>query len=238
MKAYIINLPEAVERKQLMQEQISKIKSIDFIFFDAIRWGEERFQRYHSHWDWDFLTKLYRGRALSRGEKACYASHFALWEKCARENEPILIFEDDVIFAENFEEKILALDKKLGFVRMMAYFQKESFEFQNGIFQTLGDICGTQGYFLTPKVASLFLQKAKIWFCPVDNYMDKTYLHGVRNLFYSPAVIGENPKMQSCVEQNGNRALKIPFYYKISKEFLTFLEKIWRLCYGWKNNKK
>lgn len=238
MKAYIINLPEAVERKKLLQEQISKIRGIDFIFFDAIRWDEERFQEYRSFWDWDFLTKLYRGRALTRGEKACFASHFALWEKCAKGNEPILVFEDDVIFLEDFEEKILVLNEELGFVRMMAYFQKESFEFQNGISQTFGDICGAQGYFLTPKSASFFLQKARIWFCPVDNYMDKTHLHGVRNLFYSPAIIREDSRLQSCVGQNGDRALKIPFYYKISKEFLTFLERTWRLCYGWKNHKK
>lgn len=221
-----------------MQEQISKIRGIDFIFFDAISCDEERFQRYRSNWDWDFLTKLYRGRALSNGEKACYASHFALWEECVRSREAMLIFEDDVIFAENFEEKILALNEDLGFVRMMAYFQKESFEFQEGIYQTFADICGTQGYFLTPKIASLFLQKAKIWFCPVDNYIDKTYLHGVRNLFFSPAIVSENPRLQSCVGQNGDRASKIPFYYKISKEFLTFLERFWRLCYVWKNRKK
>lgn len=235
MKAYIINLPQARERKQLMQEQISKIRGVDFVFFDAMSWDEERFQRYRSNWDWDFLTKLYRGRVLSDGEKACYASHFALWEKCVEENEAILIFEDDVIFAENFEETILALDEELGFVRLMAYFQKESFKFQERIYQTFEDICGTQGYFLTPKAASLFLQKAKIWFCPVDNYMDKTYLHGVRNLFFSPAVISENPNLQSCINRGG---VKIPLYYKISKEFLTFLERSWRLCYGWKNGKK
>lgn len=237
MKAYIINLPQAKERRQLMQEQISKIKCVDFIFFDAICWNEERFKQYRSNWDWDFLTKLYRGKILSLGEKACFASHFALWEECVRSREPMLIFEDDVIFAENFEEIIPCLDEKLGFVRLMAYFQKESFKFQEGIYQTFKDICGTQGYFLTPKVASLFLQKAKIWFCPVDNYMDKTYLHGVRNLFLSPAVISENPNLQSCIDR-GEQDLKIPFYYKISKEFLTFLERIWRRCYAWKNHKK
>lgn len=237
MKAYIINLPQAKERRQLMQEQISKIKGVDFIFFDAICWDEERFKQYRSNWDWDFLTKLYRGKVLSLGEKACFASHFALWEECVRSHEPMLVLEDDVIFAENFEAILPCLDETLGFVRLMAYFQKESFKFQEGIFQTFKDICGTQGYFLAPKEASLFLQKAKIWFCPVDNYMDKTYLHGVRNLFLSPAVISENPNLQSCIDRGGG-GVDIPLCYKISKEFLTLLERIWRRYYAWKNHKK
>lgn len=238
MKAYIINLPEAKERRQLMEEQISTIKRerVDFIFFDAISWNEERFWRYRSHWDWDFFTKLYRGKVLSLGEKACFASHFALWEECKKSNQPILVFEDDVIFSDNFEQIISNLDEKLGFVRMMSYFKKASFFIGSGIEQTFEDICGTQGYFLTPKAASLFLKKAKIWFCPVDNYMDKTYLHGVRNLFLSPAAISENSKLQSCIHREEKK--KIPFCYKISKELLTLLERIWRQSYAWKNRKK
>lgn len=238
MRAYIINLPHATERRSQMQEQISKINGIDFVFFDAISWDDPRMNKYRSHWDWDIFVKLYRGRALSHGEKACFASHFALWEECVGGGEPMLILEDDVVFAHDFEEKILALDESLGFVRMMAYFQKKLFKkWADGIDQTLEDICGSQGYFLTPRSALLFLQKAKIWFCPVDNYMDKTYLHGVKNLFFSPSVISENPMMQSCINQSGRRSEKIPFGYNISKEFLTLFERIWRWCYGWKNKK-
>lgn len=141
-----------------MEGQIAKIKGLDFIFFDAIDPSDERFESYRSYWDWDFLTKLYRGKPLTANEKACYASHFALWEECLRKNESILIFEDDIVFLDNFEEAIPKLSENLGFVRMMAYFQKVSFPFQEGIDQTFDDICGSQGYFLTPASACFFFK--------------------------------------------------------------------------------
>ena len=36
------------------------------------------------------------------GVLGCFYSHYSLWKKCIELNEPIYIFEDDVIFVRNF----------------------------------------------------------------------------------------------------------------------------------------
>ena len=38
----------------------------------------------------------------SPGVKGCFMSHYNLWKQCADINQPIMIFEDDVIFYRNF----------------------------------------------------------------------------------------------------------------------------------------
>ncbi|WP_027327292.1 glycosyltransferase family 25 protein [Helicobacter pametensis] len=234
MKAYIINLPSASERKQRLKQEISLIEGIDFVFFDAISYRDERFEKYRSYWNWNLLTKLYRGRELTWGEKACFASHYALWERCVQSHEEMLILEDDILFVPDFREKILKItqNQELDFVRLMPLFQKKYFPICDGIARSFESICGTQGYFLRPRAALSFLKMAKIWFCPVDNYLDKSYLHGVKNLFCQPPIISENQEFQSCVDsEGGDRKSPIAFGYKISKECLNALEFVWRSCY-------
>jgi GR25 family glycosyltransferase involved in LPS biosynthesis len=41
-------------------------------------------------------------KILRPGVIGCFYSHYRLWQKCVELNEPILIFEDDVIFERNF----------------------------------------------------------------------------------------------------------------------------------------
>jgi GR25 family glycosyltransferase involved in LPS biosynthesis len=42
-------------------------------------------------------------KALSPGTLGCFYSHYRLWQKCVELNEPIFIFEDDVIFSRGYE---------------------------------------------------------------------------------------------------------------------------------------
>ncbi|MCE3047671.1 glycosyltransferase family 25 protein [Helicobacter kayseriensis] len=243
-QAFIINLSQAEERKTLMQKQIQKFQDIDFIFFDAISVGSREFLSYRQKWDCDFLTKIYRGKTLTDGEKACFASHYALWQKCIELNRPILILEDDVLFFEDFEIKVkdLFLNPRWQFVRLMPLFKKRSVHIEGDLYQVLEGVCGTQGYFLTPRAALAFVQKAKLWFCPVDNFLDKAYWHGIRTFFFSPPIIAENSALQSCIDSVGKRELrkvqKTFFGYKITKECLNALEWIWRKYDEWTKSNK
>lgn len=108
MKVFIINLERSKDRKEYMQKQISILfeknptlkEKLEFIFFKAVDAKNKEhleFQRHFPCWaSWVF------GRELSDGEKACYASHFKLWQECIRLNEAIMILEDDVEFSEEF----------------------------------------------------------------------------------------------------------------------------------------
>lgn len=233
--AYIINLSSAKERKERMQEQIEALGQQDvasFHFYEAIGVGSERFEEYRVHWDWDRLTKLYRGKKLSDGEKACFASHYSLWQKCVKENKPVLVLEDDVVFLNGFLEKIKLISQKVGvdFVRLMSFFQKKYKAFDRDLNLTYENICGTQGYFLTPMGAKKLLKSSRFWLCPVDNFLDKSYLHTLPNLICNPEIIKEESLGTSCVGGEG-RNQKPSIGFILTREICSSIEFVWRKIY-------
>ena len=40
---------------------------------------------------------------LSLGEQGCFYSHYRLWQKCAELNEPITIWEDDIVLSRSYQ---------------------------------------------------------------------------------------------------------------------------------------
>jgi GR25 family glycosyltransferase involved in LPS biosynthesis len=42
------------------------------------------------------------GKHLNPGEQGCFYSHYRLWQRCVELNEPILIFEDDIILSRGY----------------------------------------------------------------------------------------------------------------------------------------
>jgi glycosyl transferase family 25 len=42
------------------------------------------------------------GKHLTPGEQGCFYSHYRLWQKCVELNEPIIIFEDDIVLSRKF----------------------------------------------------------------------------------------------------------------------------------------
>lgn len=50
----------------------------------------------------DFILDPRFKNAKFPGVIGCFYSHYRLWQKCVELNEPIFIFEDDVIFERNF----------------------------------------------------------------------------------------------------------------------------------------
>lgn len=235
IEAYIINLSSAKERKTRMQQEIERLGNqdlISFVFYEAIDYRSERFLIYKEHWNWDWLTQLYRGKKLSDGEKACFASHYSLWQKCVDENKPILILEDDVVFLEGFLSQIQKIIKKdkVNFVRLMSFFEKKTKIFDEDLNLTYENICGTQGYYLTPFGAKKLIEKSKIWFCPVDNFLDKSYLHTLPNLISNPAVIKEEAMGSSCIG-GGGRNQKPSVFLIVTREICASFEFLWRKIY-------
>lgn len=139
---------------------------------------------------------MLHGRILSDNEIACYASHFALWEECARLDEPILVLEDDVRFCEHFLDAIAEIHaSSLPFVRLY-YLDKKRERFVKRIGDThyhwsLKNTNGTQGYYLTPRAARAFLRFG-MWDSPVDVQMEFVARHKIDNIIYKPFPIAES----------------------------------------------
>lgn len=227
MNIYIINLASQTERKEAMQKQFEMMndeirRQHRIIFFNAVNAaaGEHLGYKQYNR----FAALLCRGKEMSAGERACFASHYRLWHTCVELDSPIVVLEDDVRLKENFWQEITRVEQSaLSYVRFM-YLKKQpvfwdmpldfKFSFEN--------LAGTQGYYLTPRAARAFLSRANIWYRPVDDYMDMFYLHKVPNVCIAPIL--SEIDIQSNI---GDRSKKPPFYLKIAREISRFLRHIY-----------
>lgn len=173
MKVFIINLERSLYRKEYMQKQIQKLfeknpslkNKLEFIFFKAIDAKNKEHLEFKDHFSWWGSWIL--GRELSDGEKACFASHYKLWQECVKLDEPIIILEDDVEFSDEFlnngtEYIDELLKSKYEYIRLCYLFDKRLYFLSEGeYYLSFEKLAGTQGYVLQVSAAKKFLKCAK-----------------------------------------------------------------------------
>lgn len=101
---FVISLVNANVRRSHINNEFSK-RNIPFQFFDALQ-PSVLLEQY-------IATTLpgLKVANLSEGEKACFMSHMALWEKLANsKNNYMAIFEDDVILGKNADKLFSSYD--------------------------------------------------------------------------------------------------------------------------------
>ncbi|EOV8885672.1 glycosyltransferase family 25 protein [Campylobacter coli] len=226
MKAFIINLERSLDRKEYMQKQIQKLfeknpnlkNKLEFIFFKAVDAKNKEHLEFKQHFPWWASWVL--GRELSDGEKACFASHYKLWQECVKIDEPIIILEDDVEFSDEFlnngEEYIEELSKsEYEYVRLCYLTQGKMLKLNDNFLFTLDSIGGTQGYLIKPISALKFIDNLKFWIKPVDNFMDMYYYSKVFTITYTPLLL-KTTDINSTIEER--KKDKRPIFKRIIKE--------------------
>ena len=92
MDILVISLPNAKERRDFQQNQLSKL-GLEFEFLDATSTHDLNESTYKQHYqDWQ--------RPLKTTEVACYYSHRRAWDKVVQSNKPVLILEDDALLSK------------------------------------------------------------------------------------------------------------------------------------------
>lgn len=119
-------------------------------------------------------------KTISRpGVIGCFYSHYNLWKKCVELDEPIFIFEDDVIFVRSyypieFDEVLMICTGKAAYQHH--YYSKfydnpvgppRAVELRNC------SMPGAVGYGITPKGAKKLVDAYQIEFMPADTAMNK-----------------------------------------------------------------
>lgn len=184
------------------------------------------------------------GRELSDGEKACFASHYKLWQECVKLDEPIIILEDDVEFSDEFlnngaEYIDELLKSEYEYIRLCYLFDKRLyFLSEGGYYLSFEKLAGAQGYVLQVSAAMKFLKCAKNWIYAVDDYMDMFYRHNVLNIVKKPLLLKHDCRIESSISQAGRLFLKAKFHRKIIREIFRLYRNILKLSYTFYIKKK
>lgn len=200
LKIFVINLPSAIDRREHITTELNKLK-LPFEVFNAVN-GNTDLSYANKHYS--PLGRLLRyARPLSNSQIGCFASHYELWNKCITLNEPILVLEDDIDFSLNFVTQLKLLLPCLDdyhYIRLAGTFQRPKCYVRNNVslYSKKGP-GGTIAYLLDPEAAQRLLNRASKWIEPVDEYMDRYWLHGVLPYVAEPEIIFFESKFESSV---------------------------------------
>lgn len=147
-----------------------------------------------------------KGRQLSPGEIGCYSSHFSLWRDMAgRGTRQLIVLEDDTIVDWAFLARLAATDLAAHDIPYLRLYWKlptvsrtvrrHFLHHARSLVELAGYPFGTQAYAITLDGARAFLRACETITRPIDDQMDRSWDHGVRNLALFPA-----PVIEACGE--------------------------------------
>ncbi|MCW4461911.1 glycosyltransferase family 25 protein [Sphingomonas sp. BT-65] len=143
-----------------------------------------------------------KGRALTRGEIGCYASHYSIWREMIDRGTPqAIVLEDDVVADWAYLARLAATDlSSEGFDYLRLYAKRPTFQrvvrkdflqHSRTVVEMIGPAYGTQGYAITLAGARVLADRLRVIERPVDDAMDRSWAHGLRNLALFPAPLFE-----------------------------------------------
>lgn len=143
-----------------------------------------------------------KGRQLTQGEVGCYSSHYAIWQEMVARGIPqCIVLEDDTIVDWAFLSALAAADLAACdmpylrlYAKLPAFSRTVSTDFiqrSRSVIEYVGHAYGTQAYAITLAGAQAFLQACATIQRPIDDQMDRSWDHGIRNLAVFPAPVIE-----------------------------------------------
>lgn len=221
---YVISLATAEQRRKHIKTEFNH-QNISFEFFNAFYPSEALSQVIDQ-----YLPNLAH-TSLSEVEKACFMSHFMLWQKCIHDNLPyIYIFEDDILLGENaysflskdnwLEERFSQRDKFiLRFETFLNYSKCRNVNIppfhERQILKLIVENCGAGAYVLSKEAAkslcNLITQLPTEKLLAIDLLMFNTFLNKENIFSYqlSPAlciqerlIYKESSKLSSQLEES------------------------------------
>lgn len=178
--AKVISLSDDVERRQYFLERNTPA-SVNWTFFPASSTLDCR----HPYSPKSAL--VHKGRELTNEELGCFSSHIRLWYDFLDSTfEHIIVLEDDVI-VDWHGISLLVEHKALldlpGVIRLFTRSPAKHTiigEFKDRfITRITGYASGSQAYILSKSVAQQLIDNIKIISCPIDDYIDRYWRHGV-----------------------------------------------------------
>jgi glycosyl transferase family 25 len=164
MKIFIINLPNAIERRQFQEEQLSKL-DLDYEILKATSIDDISDKTYDKHYfDWQ--------RPLRNSEVACYFSHRSAWQKIIDNNIPALILEDDALLSKHTPDILNSISElsHIDLVQLEIRGRKKLIKDHGNkissthtLYRLYQDRTGAAGYVLWPSGAKKLLEHESVY---------------------------------------------------------------------------
>ncbi|QCB56848.1 glycosyltransferase family 25 protein [Sphingopyxis sp. PAMC25046] len=143
-----------------------------------------------------------KGRAMSKGEIGCYASHFSIWQDMVdRGVRQAIVLEDDTVVDWAYLEPLARTDlhaEGIDYLRLYAkrptwqrVVKRNFLQHSRAVVELVGLAYGTQGYAITLAGARRLVEHCRTVRRPIDDEMDRSWAHGLPNLALYPAPIFE-----------------------------------------------
>lgn len=191
MKSFIIHLSKiesssttALNLKRQLEDFGMPVELFEGTYGnDAVQMMEEEGRTLHTlgikgHID---PNDLKINKMMTPGVKGCFYSHFRLWQKCVELNEPIIIFEDDIVLSRPYmpidweDVLVLALGHQQKSPRYMHLLTNPAGEPRVEEYKQ-SSMPGCCGYAIKPRAAKKLLKIYKNTFLPADNAINVHHL--------------------------------------------------------------
>ncbi len=185
----VISMRSSADRRLMMQAQMSSLTCVEWSFFDALEMTSHDLQ-----YDAAQAFRILR-RQMTKGELGCFASHVALWKWFLGQDRfgEVVILEDDVVIDKEFFENLPAfLDAIPGVPYLRLYAKAPTASKRIGfimgkhLIRYKGMAYGTQGYILRKPAAEKLVASIRKIVRPIDDEMDRYWIHGVPNIAIYP----------------------------------------------------
>lgn len=140
------------------------------------------------------------GKISAPGVKGCFLSHYRLWQKCVELNEPIIIWEDDIVLSRPYmpvnwqDVLVVALGHPKKSERYLNYLndpvgEPAAMPYRNS------SMPGCCGYALKPHAAEKLLNTYAKTYLPADNAINQYHvIIEIHNHIMGTALVGKGIK--------------------------------------------
>jgi len=191
MKNFIIclsKIPASLETATNLKNQLEKFNAEVELFEgtygnDAVKMMEDEHRSLHPLGIKGEInpTDEKINKMMSPGVKGCFYSHYRLWQKCVELNEPIIIWEDDIVLSRPYlsidweDVLVLALGHQQKSPRYMHLLTNPEGDPRPEIYKQ-SSMPGCCGYAIKPHAAKKLLKIYKNTFLPADNAINVHHL--------------------------------------------------------------
>ena len=230
-RVVVISMTDAAERRRRFEDR-ARNAQVPWSFFSA-------HTGLHPTLSYDEEAAIVaKGRPMRGPELGVYSSHYAIWMDLQSDSfDQYVVLEDDVIVDWNFLGKLAEVDfgaTGIDYLRLYyklpvrtALVRTDFIERARSIVEVDGTSFGAQGYVITKRGAGVFVDHCRIVTRPIDDEMERSWVHGQRNLSIFPFPIMEE-SVASTIGSSRFEPFVVPRRLKLKRFVEHRLERLRR----------